>query len=267
MKFKLVSDLHLEFYVNRPGLPAQPMWTPTPTEDDENTVLLLPGDIHVGTKAKDWLKDRCMQYHKVVYLLGNHEFYGQELDDVREAWRDMDMPENFHFLDDNMFVLDTQEPIRIIGGTLWTEVTDPFNMWNGPKRMTDYEVIKRRRDPRYGELRGLTVDDTNVLHKATVAYFKTVLETPFKGKTLVMTHHLPHEICVANRFKGNMLNDFFRTDLDYMFENFDIDVWVHGHTHDNVDEMVHGTRILCNPMGYHGRALNCDFDEVAVFDL
>ena len=91
------------------------------------------------------------------------------------------------------------------------------------------------------------------------------LKDDFDGKTIVMTHHLPHELCVHERFKGSMLNDYFRTDLNWMFEKYDIDYWVHGHTHDNVDVHVGKTRILCNPMGYHGVELNRDFNEDMTF--
>ena len=128
--------------------------------------------------------------------------------------------------------------------------------------MTDYQVTTVKE---YGKVRRLNVEDTDKAHRKTANYIREELQKPWKGKTIVMTHHLPHPLCVAERFKGDSLNTFFMTDLDYIIRNFDIDVWVHGHTHNNVDITVHNTRILCNPMGYHGVQLNQDFDEGLTF--
>jgi len=268
MKFKLLSDLHLEFCDRkRYGLKDQPYFKPTPTDEDKDTVLLLPGDIHTGMKAQPWLEDMCKQFKHVVYVLGNHEFYGNEWYKVKDYWAKVDVADNFTFLDDGVLFLDD---VRVIGGTLWTAVrgqTDnyAFTVWNGSQRMTDYKVTKINHK-RTGNYRKLHPGDTIEAHYDTVNYLKFILETPWDGKTIVMTHHLPHNKCIQPQWEGSDLNAFFVTDLDYIINNFNINVWVHGHTHDNIDINVHGTRILCNPMGYHGVALNQDFNEGLVFD-
>jgi len=264
MKFKLVSDLHLEFYGARPFYrqEAQPVWEPPVCEDDKDTVLLLPGDIHVGFKALPWLNKMCERFHDVVYLLGNHEFYNHEVNDVRNFWKNENgYPDNFTFLDDGILFI---EGIRIIGGTLWTQVTDPHMVWMGPKRMTDYQLTTIRE---HGQVRKMNVQDTNRMHFETINYIRDEVQKPYEGKTIVMTHHLPHPLCVHERFVGDALNAFFMTDLDHIIRNFDIDVWCHGHTHNNVDVVVHDTRILCNPMGYHGVCLNQDFNKDLTFEL
>ena len=264
MKFKLLSDLHLEFYGARPFYrqEATPMWEPTATEDDAETILLLAGDIHVGRKAQPWIEKMCARYAYVIYILGNHEFYNQEMNDIRKFWKEVDMPDNFAFLDNDTIAVPGEDPVRIIGGTLWTGITDPFAIWNGRKMMTDYQIITVG-----DKIRCLTVEDTNKLHFETANFIRQELQREWKGKTIVMTHHLPHPMCVNPLYKGSNLNAFFMTNLDYIIRNFDIDVWVHGHTHDNVDIMVDKTRILCNPMGYHGIKLNQDYNEGLTFDL
>ena len=37
-------------------------------------------------------------------------------------------------------------------------------------------------------------------------------------------------------------------------------LWIHGHTHDSFDYEVAGTRVICNPKGYHieNRAFQSD---------
>jgi predicted phosphodiesterase len=257
MKFKLLSDLHLEFY-NADKF----MWKPEVTDEDKDIVLLLAGDIHVGGKAEPWIREMCERFKTVVYILGNHEFYHREMNHIRDFWRDVEMPDNFIFLDDDMLILDN---VRILGGTLWTHVADPFLIWQAKQAMADYQII-RIVDP-LGRNQRMNVGDTNKLHAETLRCFRDDFEMGWAGQTIVMTHHLPHPKCVATRFIGNNLNNFFMTDLDDFIAEHDIDVWVHGHTHDNVDVEVHGTRILCNPMGYHGREMNKDFNEGLTFEL
>jgi len=263
-KFKLLSDLHLEFYNRYTGqmLEPQEVWAPEVREEDKDTILLLAGDIHVGKRGEPWIDEMCERFREVVYIHGNHEYYAQEYYDTLDFWRNKMQPKNFRFLENDFIVIDDT---RIFGAALWTNVTDAFNVWNGRKMMTDYQVIKLNH-MRTGQLRKLNVQDTNNIHLETIQKLQEWLQIPWDGKTIVMTHHLPHPLCVADRFKGNNLNDFFMTNLDHIIEKFDIDVWCHGHTHDNVDVEVHGTRILCNPMGYHGVQLNQDFDGDFTFD-
>lgn len=264
MKFKLLSDLHLEFYgAERPGLRKQKVWKPKETPEDKDTVLLLAGDIHVGRHAEPWIDEMCERFKEVVYIAGNHEFYHNEYSKVLDFWENKFQGGNFTFLENDHYT-NYDEGYRIFGATLWTNVVDPFNVWHGRKIMTDYQVIKFNHMGS-GHIRNLNVQDTNNFHLYTIQKLQQWLQVPWEGKTIVMTHHLPHPLCVQEKWKGNNLNDFFMTNLDNIIERFDIDYWVHGHTHDNVDVTVHGTRILCNPMGYHGVQLNQDFNEDLTF--
>lgn len=261
--FKLMSDLHLEFYDRkRYVLADQPMFFPEELPYDNETVLLLAGDIHIGTNAQPWLEIMCERYKAVVYILGNHEFYKHELYKVKKQWAEMPMPDNFYFLDDGVAYIDD---VRIIGGTMWTQVKDPHARWRGQSGMNDYRLIKVNEPA--GIWRKLNVGDTDRLNRRTEFFIQEELLDNWEGKTIVMTHHLPHPLCVAEQFKGHMLNEFYLHDCDHLIREHDIDVWCHGHTHDNVDVEVHGTRILCNPRGYHGVQLNQDYLEDLIFEL
>jgi predicted phosphodiesterase len=251
MKFKLLSDLHLEFDRGNP-------WFPQPTADDKDTTLLLAGDIHVGKNAEMWIDEMCDRFHKVIYILGNHEYYGHEYYAIQSFWRDKDQSGNFVFLEnDHTYV---RGDVAIFGATLWTfvQIRDPFMA----RRMNDYRIIKIND---YGIIRTLTVDDTNEIHQNTIYKLKKFLDLQIDAQKIVMTHHLPHPICVHPRYVGDSLNAFFVTDLDDILKQYDIAVWVHGHTHDNVDTEVHGTRILCNPRGYSGVQLNNNFNQGLTF--
>ena len=67
MKIQLASDLHLEWFGQWAG--QVKVIEPTPEADS----LVLAGDIHRGTQAVEIFADWPVP---VLYLAGNHEFYG-----------------------------------------------------------------------------------------------------------------------------------------------------------------------------------------------
>lgn len=243
MKFKLLSDLHLE----------GAHWMPTPHETDKETTLLLAGDIHVGRQALPWIEEMCNRYHHVIYILGNHEFYHNEWYDIILYWIGKTrFVENFTFLEDQTVFIDG---VRIIGTTLWTDVTHPkhdfnFLTWYGMKCMTDYHVTKIKIHESV-MTRKLTPHDTRKAHKIAVKFIRGQLDHAFHGDTIVMTHHMPVMQCVMPQWEGNTLNAFFVNDLENIVKEYDIKTWVYGHTHDTADFMLHDTRFLCNPKGYN----------------
>lgn len=251
--FKLMSDLHLEFYNDN-------VWKPTISDQDKDTVLLLAGDIGVGLSARGWITEMCGRYKYVLYILGNHEFYKNEFYRIQESWGNLaDMPDNFRFLNNSVAYIDD---IRVLGTTLWTAIQNPHNRWFIQQGMNDFRTIKINDN---GNWRRLNTHDTDRAHEAALYFLAEELRKPWPGKTIVMTHHLPHPKCVAERFKDSPYNEAFVTDLQYYFDKFDIDFWLHGHTHDSVDTHVGKTRILCNPRGYHGYEINPDFNEDLTF--
>lgn len=253
MRFKLLSDLHLEF--DRGDL-----WKPTPTAEDNITTLLLAGDIHIGRKAEAWIDEMCDRYHKVIYILGNHEYYDNEYYGVQDFWRNKDQTGNFVFLENSHTYLKGN--VAVFGATMWTYVHNSY-AWDA-KRMNDYRIIKIND---YGNIRTLRISDTNIIHDVTIEKLTKFLAMPMPdgGRKIVMTHHLPHLDCVNPKYYGSDMNKFFVTNLDDIIKENDIAYWVHGHTHDNVNTVVHGTHILCNPRGYHGYELNKNFDEDLIF--
>jgi predicted phosphodiesterase len=260
MKFRLLSDLHLEFHEDYREfvVPVLP--------NEQETVLLLAGDIHVGIAGRMFVEEMCERHRNVFYVLGNHEFYKHTLNRVRDDWRVMannSLPENFALVDNDVYTIDNY---RILGGTLWTNFNrgDYWAMLYAKRGMNDFDVIEFIEGDRK---RRFLPQDALRLHDATVAFLTQELKQPWDGKTVVMTHHLPHPLCVHERFKGDVLNDAYMSNLDDLIYDHNIDLWVHGHTHDNVDFNIHGTQIVCNPRGYHGKVTNPGFNPNLTIDL
>ena len=245
-KLRIMSDLHLEFGgMKVPVLP-----------DDKDTILILAGDIHVGAVADDFIQPLLTRFKDVIYVLGNHEFYHNDMEDVRDFWKNAgSYNHNLHVLDPGMYVNDAQT-LRIIGATLWTATNDP-DMNN---YMNDFACI-------YLEGEVLTTAKTRELHLLDLDYIQAQLATPFEGTTIVVTHHAPVEACVTPNWKGHMLNKCFHSNLDYVLEDNVIDLWVHGHMHDTIHTTLHGTEIYCNPRGYKGYGQNYGFRDDFVVEF
>lgn len=92
MKLQIASDLHLEFLPS--DWPATGLVEPHPDAD----LLVLAGDIHNGIRAIELFKDCPVP---VLYVPGNHEFYGEAWEDVREALKLASIGTAVHVLDKN----------------------------------------------------------------------------------------------------------------------------------------------------------------------
>lgn len=109
MKIQLASDLHLELLQR--DFPGERLITPAGGVD----VLVLAGDIANGTQAIDLFKNWPVP---VLYLAGNHEFYGESFEQARITLRKATEGTNIHFLDND--VVDFGG-VRFLGATLWTD--------------------------------------------------------------------------------------------------------------------------------------------------
>ena len=146
--------------------------------------------------------------------------------------------ETFHYKD-----------VVFAGGTLWTNLNrrDPLTAIHLRNNMSDYNIIRNK--PVY---RKLTPEDTIQTHDATVQYLKVIASEHLDKKMVVVTHHAPSYESISPRYRGDFLmNGGYASDLsDFILDNSNIKLWVHGHTHDDYDYNVGNTRIICNPRGY-----------------
>ena len=82
---------------------------------------------------------------------------------------------------------------------------------------------------------------------------------PFRGRTVVVTHHAPSSRSVHPRYARDQLTPAFASSLEMMMDGERAALWVHGHMHDSFDYEIYGTRVVCNPRGYAPNALNPEF--------
>ena len=89
-------------------------------------------------------------------------------------------------------------------------------------------------------------------HNIELNWLKKKLSEPFKGKTVIVTHHGPHPACQHPAFPANEVSAAFHSDLCDLIEMHDINLWIYGHTHANLDTVISETRIISNQAGYPG---------------
>jgi len=253
MRLHILSDLHLGF---------GPMDRPCNDAD----VVVLAGDISRPREAIAW----ALRFDRpVVYVPGNHEYYGGSLDGRARELATLAAGTPVHLLDDRELVLGG---VRFLGSTLWTD----FGLFGtGEHRaaavaeacrlMRDFSRILRAD----GDPTPFTPDDAAARFARHAAWLAARLAEPFDGPTVVVTHHAPSRRSIHPRFDGSLLNACFVSDAEALLGGGRAALWIHGHTHDSFDYEVDGTRVVCNPRGYAkgGVPENPRFDPDFVVDL
>lgn len=261
MRLWILSDLHIE----------QSDWDlpdPPPNFD----VLIAAGDIHDPASAGvKWLADRANK--PIVYVPGNHEWYAHRswfnVSDETASARELAVQAGIHLLMDEDVVIDG---VRFLGSSLWTDYdlygTPAASMAMAASSMNDHRFIYP--EPEGGPLHPRQAREWN---RASTAWLAEQLRPgAFDGRTVVVTHHVPHPRSIAPQYAGDSMNPAFCSDLSWLVEGSGAALWVHGHTHSSFDYEAGGTRVVCNPKGYGplrpgGRAENGDFDPLKVIEI
>lgn len=246
MKLNILSDLHLG-----QGALAWPS-----TDAD---LVILAGDVARPAQAMDWALGLGKP---VLYVPGNHEFYGASVDGTLAQLRSLSAGTAIRVLDDEEVVI---QGIRFLGSTLWTD----FRLFGDgePRAAAQAEASRFMRD--YSRIfvddalqQLLTPADSAARFERHAAWLAQHLAQPHDGPTVVITHHAPSPGSIHPRFAGSLINACFVSKLDALLGGSRVQLWIHGHTHDSFDYQLNGTRVVCNPRGYARNGVN----ENARFD-
>lgn len=235
MRIALYSDLHREFNKN------------LLVDGDNADVIVLAGDIAPVEDALSFAQELVARYHlPVVYVPGNHEYFGHDLDRLNDCLNSWQEPTGLVHVLVNRSVKIGQ--VRFVGTPLWTN----FLLW-GPeaaekaeeqatKYLPDFKGIRR------GE-RILDVEDAKQLHESARDFLRQEVSRA-EEPVVVVTHFAPHEECCAPVFRNSSLTPYFITDCSDLIQELKPKLWLFGHTHYSVDYQLGDTRIVANQHGY-----------------
>jgi hypothetical protein len=106
MRIHILSDLHLEF-------------APFEVNDVGAEVVVFAGDIHTGKNGIKWILQATVD-RPAVYVLGNHEFYGQKIPKLISEIKEAAQGTNVHVLENDKVEIGE---VVFLGATLWTDFT------------------------------------------------------------------------------------------------------------------------------------------------
>lgn len=240
MLIKEMSDLHFEWHRDG-GKSFRAMLHP-----DGVKVLILAGDI-ISAKYPDALKALAGMYEHVVYVCGNHEFYGSSVNKTLDRLKNLKVS-NLHFLDNEVVELEGK---RFVGSTLWFKQDTVIRSGVKETWLNDFLSIHGFKPWVYTQ------------HELSARWLKDTV----KEGDIVITHHLPSMDCVAPKWKTSPSNCFFASSQDGTIIQNKPSYWFFGHTHESMDFTKGQTRMVCNPFGYAGHEENFQFDYYKVFDV
>ena len=253
MRINVLSDLHLGLgSIERPRNDAD--------------VVVLAGDLARPREAAAWASGFGKP---VLYVLGNHEFYGSSIDGTVNEFRRLVDGTHVRLLDDDQVVIGG---VRFLGTTLWTDFK---LLGEGPEQAAAIGMATRLlRDFSRVRTREAAADvfsprDSAALFERHAAWLDASLDEPHDGPTVVVTHHAPSRRSIHPRFADSLLNPCFVSDAERLMGAGRAQLWIHGHTHDSFDYLVNGTRVVCNPRGYakDGVNENLSFDPNLIVEV
>jgi len=255
MKIRYFGDLHLEF------TDYQPDRLPSIGED----LVVLAGDIAVGTRGIQWAQ-QAIPDRPVIYVLGNHEYYGHDFDGLIQQTKACARGTHVHVLENDEVRING---LVVVGCTLWTD----FGCYGAERKgdaereawlmMNDYRLIRRQGG------RPLTTHATAERCRASHAWLEQRIASASASSDplLVVTHMAPSLITMNPKFEGEITNAAFHNAFDHLLRP-PVRAWIHGHTHWCTQQQVNGIPLLTHQRGYPGEQTgDFDWDRVLELDL
>lgn len=233
MRIHVLSDLHQEF-----GEIDVP--------DVDCDCVVLAGDVSTKQNGLKWIVKRFKDT-PVIYICGNHEFYGEKIPHLSEKLRREASGTNVHFLENDSVVIDD---VHFFGCTLWTDMALKGPWQEGAAEaagaMNDY---KRIRNSARG-YKKLSPIDTRTIHLNSLAAMEKFFEEVDPKRSVVVTHHAPSIRSLPERRHAKLISCAYASNLDDFVLKHQPPLWIHGHIHHNSDYLLGKTRVLANPRAY-----------------
>jgi calcineurin-like phosphoesterase family protein len=182
-----MSDLHLE---------STRGWDlPAVADRPDFDVLVIAGDlIPRAERGVAWILERVDR--PAVFVCGNHESYGCDIDRTVEKARALAAGTNVHVLQNDTVQIGD---VTFIGATFWTD----FNLFGDPGRamVAAAEIMNDYRKIRVGRyVYRLRPHHTLQRHRQSREFIANELRKPKVGCRVVVTHMAPHPSAIRPAF-------------------------------------------------------------------
>ncbi len=224
MKLQLLSDLHLE----------SEDFEPQPAPGAE--LLVLAGDIDTSWAGFERFAGWPVP---VLFVAGNHEFDGREVDEAWPALRDRVARLGWTLLECDSIVLTDRsgQRLRFVGTIRWSD----FDLFGDARRDAAMRAAAYFMRLMQSTRHGAAFDAAGVREESLACrrWLIDALQEPARGrwdKTVVVTHFAPSLRSADPRFGSQPgTASFCNADDDLLAH---ADLWLHGHLHCRHDYLV-----------------------------
>lgn len=278
MKFQIYSDIHLEFFTVEGKLQKNYAAQHLPEIPVLCDNLALLGDIGYPSHKtyRDFVLLQASRFKRVFIVAGNHEYYRSSIQEVDAALTALAaLKPNIYLLNGVGHEFEEDGVVtRVLGTTLWTFVPDqhkdfirmalndyrqirvldegvvvPPPSFDTPKEEEDDNEIPQ---PLKGRL--FTIDDSIRLHRLSVGFLEEEIKRAKKdnANVVIFTHHGPtgqHSTLKKPAEDEKVFEYAEYTDLEHLMGP-PVLLWGFGHTHYSSRQLIRGTMVVSNQLGY-----------------
>ena len=215
-----------------------------PSKLESADYLVIAGDLGVlptePTILEDIKKKTVGKFKKILYIAGNHSHWWHKIPGLSEERPDsIDLANDYYEYADKDWLF--------LGCTLWSPIPEKAR-WRIERNMNDYNYIPY-----------FNAKACNQQFEIQSSWLRHKVETNKDKKIVIFTHHQPFKECILYDVKhydpwssSNVAEAY--ADLDDSLADINhagnIKAWLCGHTHMPFDQIVHGIRVVRNPIGY-----------------
>lgn len=259
MKIDVISDLHLDSWVNKNKGKWLNAFIDKIIPDERSNTLVIAGDLsHKNTQTVNAVKYLTEFYENIVIVAGNHDHYiiyndlidkyGDSHGRVSDLKNRLDKIDGVHFLQKESVEI---EGITYAGCTGWYDGKYSELEIGTPPGILD-NMWTLFADARYI----FTSDGTPFKWKAEHEEHRAFLDEATSYADVIVTHHIPIWEKMRDLFRSSPFTSFFHFNGYPLTHKFKGKAWIYGHTHDHYVYDYDGCKMICNPLGYEGEFFN-----------
>jgi predicted phosphodiesterase len=227
VRIRVFSDLHFEVHADH-GKSFVDSLDPSGCD-----VVVLAGDIAAHECLYKALDMFCQKFERVIHVPGNHEYYYAGRGKVHNTLQKIKgkHSDRLTLLDRGIF---SWKGKRILGTTMWFPKTpaaaEVLSTWSDASAIAGFQKW------------------VSWENQQSVAF----LRREMREGDIVVTHYLPSWRSVHPKYAGEASNLLYVCDVEDLILERKPALWIHGHTHNELDYTIGSTRVVCHPFGYHG---------------